>query len=991
MSGPLRIFPAYGLDNSLLTAVLVGLYIRFAFNEWLGWVFSGLVVPGYLAAIILLRPASAFMIVIEAAVTLLAVRSVSSVMSLTKLGTPMFGRDRFVWLVVVGVGVRILFEVHLAPFVESWFRVRQGFDPGDSFGLYGIGLVLVPLLANACWKPGLVRGGFQQIVCTGATYFLLQLLLTTTNLSFAGVAENFDQIALQLNSSPKAYLLLLTGVLLASRANLRFGWDTSGVLIPGLLGLSFFAPTKVLATVGESLVIALAAYLFVRLPRVRDWNLEGPRRVVMLFSLGYVVKSIIIAVFGATIPSFTATELFGIGYLLPSLLALKIWQRRNPATVLVPTLTLSLAGFTIGSLIGYQLVVGNTWLQAQRAATSRDTEACASADSLLSEVRLARARGARKLPSPTALRITGTELGALKDMLVRLRALTAQGVDSCPQLAEKLKPSRLGLRLQAATSPSGQLYFTLREHAEDAEHLRGFGLIAVAAKPHGGPLLVVERPGEDLTDMGALVSLSELAGADALVIGGLPLPALGRGDVRRDADVPLRAAVQSFTGPAIKIQSGSFAQPQLSGPVPAGLAQVLAAKLGPIVRTDPEQPSSELRLPPASEQFLAARLLPEIGQFESPGTWLAALLAVPQPTPVGPRAPATDQLLAEEIIRPLARAHEPGELLPLARRVAGAASELGLKVALVSGARPRIALSGNGEALLLSPGAPAGALLEVVSRRRGVAELATVLLDARDAHALLISVALPGTADAGPLGRVAAPILALTPPLPPVILIRAGIAATPDCSIITDPLPARAADSQLAQQLAETLRMFGIRSELRNQYDVDTVEPPSHLVSLLRVRAQGEFVTLRVGPEVRERFRPEPLTPAQLLLFTRLGVQTVHGPLAETLGAACAEPRLTTVPEELMSDARTFAISRHPVLIERLAARAQEKQFRLRVVDDQRQGEAYLLLNGERGAAAISLRPQKTPSVTLRCGQELAAQILQAQSVGAQSIEVQKP
>ena len=55
----LKIFPAYGLENSLLTAILVGLYIRFFFNEWLGWVFSGLVVPGYLACIVLLRPASA--------------------------------------------------------------------------------------------------------------------------------------------------------------------------------------------------------------------------------------------------------------------------------------------------------------------------------------------------------------------------------------------------------------------------------------------------------------------------------------------------------------------------------------------------------------------------------------------------------------------------------------------------------------------------------------------------------------------------------------------------------------------------------------------------------------------------------------------------------------------------------------------------------------------------------------------------------------------
>lgn len=991
MPGPLRIFPAYGLDNSLLTAVLIGLYFRFFLTEWLGWVFSGLVVPGYLAAIILLRPASAIMIIVEAAAALVIVRGISSLLSLTKLGTPMFGRDRFVWLVVTSVGVRVVFESLLAPWLEAKLRAKYGWDPSDSFGLYGIGLVLVPLLANACWKPGLWRGSFQQVVCIGATYFVLRVLLVTTNLSFASVAVSFDQVALQHSASPKAYLLLLTGVLLASRANLRFGWDTSGVLIPGLLGLSFFVPSKVLATAGESLLIALSASVFVRLPTVRDWNLEGPRRVVMLFTIGYAIKSCLIAAFGAAIPSFTAAEIFGIGYLLPSLLALKIWQRKNPAMVLLPALSLSIAGFGLGSLFGYELVVASAALQTRRGVVSRDAGGCGDKATLLSEVRLAHARQARKLPSPTAPRIASPELKSFKEMLLRLRAATAQGVTTCAQLAEQVKPSALGLRLQAATSPTGRLFFTLRESAEDPEGLRGFGLIAVAAEPHGGPALIVERPAEDLTDMGALVNLVELLAADTVVVGGLPLPGLGRGDVRRDANVPLRVAVKALAGVAITVQAGSFTQLQLSGRVPAAIVESLTTKLGQVSRKDPELAHAELSLSLASEQALAAGLLPELAQFDSPASWLAALLALPQLATAPPRSAATDLLLAEEIIRPLARAQLSGDLMTLGRQVAGPASELGLTVAVFPGERPRIALFGYGEGLLLTPSSPGGALIEVVSRRRGVAELATAIYEAQDAHALLIAVSLPGAADSGPLGRVAAPILALTPPLPQVIVVRAGLTAIPDCSTVTDALPAPPVPSPLARRLTETLQSFGVRSEMRTQYDSDMVDQPSHLVNLLRLRTEGGFVTLRVGPELRERFRPEPLSSAQRLLFTRLGVEALRVKLEEPLEATCTAPLPRAIPEDLLKEARTFAITLHPALIEQLVARVKAAHFKLRVVDDERLAEAYLLIDAPGGAAAITLRPQKTAAITLVCNRDLVAQIRQAQSAGAESIKVRVP
>jgi hypothetical protein len=49
MSGAvLNLFPTSGLDQTIHVAVLVGLLTSLLLTEWLGWVWSGLVVPGYL-------------------------------------------------------------------------------------------------------------------------------------------------------------------------------------------------------------------------------------------------------------------------------------------------------------------------------------------------------------------------------------------------------------------------------------------------------------------------------------------------------------------------------------------------------------------------------------------------------------------------------------------------------------------------------------------------------------------------------------------------------------------------------------------------------------------------------------------------------------------------------------------------------------------------------------------------------------------------------
>ena len=55
---PLTLFPPYGIDQTIHVAVLIGVLLLLGLTEWFGWVFSGLVVPGDLASLLVLEPAS---------------------------------------------------------------------------------------------------------------------------------------------------------------------------------------------------------------------------------------------------------------------------------------------------------------------------------------------------------------------------------------------------------------------------------------------------------------------------------------------------------------------------------------------------------------------------------------------------------------------------------------------------------------------------------------------------------------------------------------------------------------------------------------------------------------------------------------------------------------------------------------------------------------------------------------------------------------------
>ena len=346
----LEIFPSNGLDRSILAPVLLGLGFLAFFAETLGWPFVGLVVPGYLASIWTTAPVTAATVIGESVCTYWLARAIGQWIPRTGAWSAFFGRERFFLLIISSVFIRLVSEGYALPTLAEYYRFRHASE------LYSLGLVLVPLMANSFWNVGFMRGVFFSGVSTSLTYLVLNyLLLPHTNLSLSRFELTYESVALDFLQAGKAYLIILAGALLAARSNILYGWDFNGVLVPGLLAIAWYSPLKLVTTLGEAVIVAFLAQQAVRLPPLSRQLVEGPRRIVLAFVIGFSLK-ICIGYAGMWLwAGERMTDFYGFGYVLPSLVAVKIWERQNAAQVIMPTIRISLLGFLVGNVVGYSL------------------------------------------------------------------------------------------------------------------------------------------------------------------------------------------------------------------------------------------------------------------------------------------------------------------------------------------------------------------------------------------------------------------------------------------------------------------------------------------------------------------------------------------------------------------------------------------------------------------------------------------------------------
>src|SRR5687767_552245 len=321
----LPLFPPHGLDQTIHVAILVGLLVLLFTSEVLGWVWSGLVVPGYLASVFLIQPAAGVTIAFESILTFLVARALSDLLGRAGVWSRFFGRERFMLIILVSVIVRQTSQVWLLPGILGLIDARFGTSYRLEGSFASIGLVVVPLTANMFWKLDVRRGLVQVGVPTLVTYLILRhVLLPFTNLSYSSLSLTYENVALDFLASPKAYIILLTGTYVAARYNLLYGWDFSGILIPALLALACFSPIRLVTTAAEALLLVFVVRGLLLLPFLRTRNLEGPRKIALVFTVSFALKYVLgwalapRTPWGAALverlPAMQVTDLFGFGY-----------------------------------------------------------------------------------------------------------------------------------------------------------------------------------------------------------------------------------------------------------------------------------------------------------------------------------------------------------------------------------------------------------------------------------------------------------------------------------------------------------------------------------------------------------------------------------------------------------------------------------------------------------------------------------------------------
>jgi hypothetical protein len=338
------IFAPWSHDITLLTCVLVGVLVVWALQETLGWNFSGLVVPGYLASVFLVDPRAGGFILAEVALTTAIVQSVADRIPAWFPWSPLFGRDRFLVFLLVAAGVRVALEAGGA----SWALAQAGVDLGGR--MHTIGLVIVPLAANSLWRLGWGHGLVRLTIQAAATWAILRgAVIPLTNLSLEGFLLAYEDLEQSFVSSSRATLLLLVGAWFGSRANARWGWDFGGIIVPGLLSLCWLEPIRLVATLGESVVLYGAMTLLLRTPLAARLNLTGDRPIVVLFGMAYALRWAL----GWILPEWA--DAGGFGFLLTAILAGAAVRRADVVRTVVGAVAVSGSAFVVAMGIGWGL------------------------------------------------------------------------------------------------------------------------------------------------------------------------------------------------------------------------------------------------------------------------------------------------------------------------------------------------------------------------------------------------------------------------------------------------------------------------------------------------------------------------------------------------------------------------------------------------------------------------------------------------------------
>ena len=518
--------PLFPFDSSALTVtttVWIGVMVGVFFNLRFGWTLSGLVVPGYLTPLLMTRPLSVVVIVVESILVYWIVSACSEWPRKLSYWSSFFGRDRFFFILLVSVLVRALLDGFMLPIAGEAIVNRYGIDFDYQNDLHSFGLIIVALIANYFWKPGVIRGLPPLAVCVGMTYAAVTwILVPYTNFAIGNLYLLYEDITSSLLASPKAYILVITTAYLASWINLRYAWDFNGILIPALLGLLWYEPTKILVSGFECVIVLLVGQWILQTPYFQKMTIEGARKLSFFFTVCFLYRVVLCHVLPAFWSTVQITDAFGYGYLLTTLMAVKIHDKKRPIAMLIGTVHVSLAGALAGSLIGFALLCSPRFdLLALIKPVSRGTTPTTqslefSSLKLIDQVREDRVLLYEK-QKPESYRIPNpVELTRFRSVLEDLRRWIETDRESFVQDDTMKSIVRRLSDLNYTASVVQQRYVYLRERSPTS----GWGIYVIDSQSRSSIGIQVPAPLAEWATVDCGVRAMQLVGAKSLAIAG---------------------------------------------------------------------------------------------------------------------------------------------------------------------------------------------------------------------------------------------------------------------------------------------------------------------------------------------------------------------------------------------------------------------------------------------------------------------------------------
>jgi hypothetical protein len=517
----LLIFPDIAVDASIHTSILVGLLVAWQLHERLGWAFAGFVVTGYLAALAMVSPPTLAVVLVESVLTFGAVRTLTDGLPALGAYAPVFGRERFLLYVLVSLPVRLLCSSFAMPRLAAWLVGHDLAALELEASLAGIGVVLVPLVANTFHKPGLRSGAVQVGVASALTWAVLALgVAPWTNFAMSGLSGSLDVLSTSATPPSRTLLLLFVTMFVAAHNNLRYGWDFGGILVPALLAVLALEPARLASTVLEVVWLYVAWRGLRAVPAIAALDVGGPRRIVSMYLVSWALHLGLAWVALWTDLPISVGDAFGFGYLLTSLVVTRC-VAAGLARTLAPLVFTAVQGAVLSAVLAVVIAAtGPTILHA--------------AD----------------------LRIADSPAGAVIALAEQAGADAGSG--------------GAGLAWAASGDPAAGCV------AVDGAHAR------VLRCREAGPVLVVARPGFDPDSAWLAAWLADRLSARAVVVAATDTTGHPAAAALRDGvDGALRQA-RAEGGPVIAVESGTaWTEVWTREGVPVDLLRALpAARLG---------------------------------------------------------------------------------------------------------------------------------------------------------------------------------------------------------------------------------------------------------------------------------------------------------------------------------------------------------------------------------------------------------------------------